>query len=275
MGNPAFFADSALDTATVTSLPTADTDFPVTALFDDRPFELYKNGTTDTEVIIKSDAGGGNTDDVDYLAIYAHDLFDPASDGNGAVIWFLEWSDDDAAWTEISTDTATDNKIIIRAFATTETHRYFRLRLTRAGTFIVSIGQVQWGERVEMPHGVQIGFDPEAEMTERNTTRSKTGNRLGAVFIFSDRLFPVNIPLVTDVFLRDETTGGFKDFWDNHANEGSPFFSWWNIGDAGSFEKDAFWGSVSGRSRIQRPLRTQVSEGKRDLRFEVDGIKES
>lgn len=274
MANPIFGADSRLDTDTLTTTPTENVNFPDSNLFDDRVFTIFKPTSAATEVIIKTDAGGGNTVDVDYFMALGHDFFDPDEDGNGALRVRFESSTDDISYvTHVDVNLATDNQIILRTF-TKVTKRFYRLKLTRGSSFIPSIGQLQWGARVEFPTGVNVGFDPQEERLKSASTRSQTGNIVGAVRFFTERSIRIQGKLILDSFIRDETTGGFQDFWDDHASQMKPFVFAWNPGNPGNFEKDALFAVIDPRRGIRRPLRTQLDVGLRDIMFSITGVKE-
>jgi len=275
MGSAIIGADSRLDTDTITLSPVENVNFPAINLFDDRLYTIFKPNATATTVTIKTDAGVGNTVDVDYFMALGHDFFDPASDGNGAVDIELEHSADDIGYTSIFSETGIlDNKIILRAF-TKVTNRFFRLSITRVATFIPSIGQLQWGKSVIFPAGsILKGFDPQMEAIKNVTSRSQSGQILGAVRFYQERKADIKAKLLTNAFIRDETLGGFQDFWDNHGVLLKPFVYSWNSGNPGSFEKDSFFCQVDERRGIGRDIVTPLDTGFRDLSFSVVGVKE-
>lgn len=283
MGNVIFGADSRLDQDTVSASVAADADFPVANLNDDRSFTLYKMGSTATELLVKTDAGVGNTVDVDYFMLVGHDLPDPDSDGNGEVLVQFQHSTDDISYTTIFAigvilgEGPVPSTIIARSF-TKETKRFFRLRLTRAAAFKVSLGELQWGQAIRPGIGVAVGFDPNDETIEGQFNRSRTGQLLGAVRAFSMRRARVRLELLDGSFVNDTTDPtGFKFFWDTHASLLKPFLFHWNPGAAGapgSFEPDAFFAIIDPGAGINRPLRTQLDVGRKDLEFAVIGVKE-
>ena len=273
MATPVFGADSRFDADTVTSVPAEDTSFPKSNLSDDRVFTVFKPTSAATTVDVITDTGGAGAS-VDYFGLIGHDLFDPASDGNGAVLATFASSPDNSVYTTIFSVTPTDNKVIFRTFASVS-ERFFRLRMTRGASFIPSLGQLQWGVRVEIPFGVQVPFDPEEERINARSTKSQTGNIMGTTLVFSERRARLRFPLQTDTFLRSATTGQFGDFWNNHASLMKAFFFAWNPGNPGSFEQDAFFAIIDPRSNIRRPLTTQVDTGFRDLQIEIQGLKET
>ncbi len=272
MGLPLIGQESRLDSDTVTTVPAAATGFPISNLSNDRPFLAFKPTSTATTVDIITDAGVGNTTDADYFMIVGHDLFDPASDGNGAVTLTFAHSADNSSYTTIFTQAATDNLIIPKAFAQF-TNRFFRLRLTRAGTFIPTVGEVQWGTALQFPDGLEVGFDPNTENINVRANESQTGNILGAINNFVQRQATIRIPLVQDTFVSGTTLGDFKEWWDNNGSKMDAFLWWWNRDDA--FRTDGLFAVVNPSSSINRPWRTQVSGGRRDIEFEVLGLKES
>ncbi len=273
MAVPMVGADSRLDNDTVTTSPAEDDNFPAANLSDDRTFTVFKTTSAATTVTVDTDAGSGNTVDVDYFMMVGHNFF---SLGGGVpnLVQLLSAGEDLVFDNQIFSVTPADDKIILRTFPTV-TDRAFRLRLIKASGFIPSIGQLQWGVRVDMEFGTQVGFDPQEERLVARINRSQTGQILGAISTYSERRATINIPLVTNAFVRSTTApGGFQDFWDNHATQMFPFVFAWNPGNPGSFEKDAFFCQLEPGQMIQRPLRTPLDSGFRDLEFRVTGLKE-
>ncbi len=266
MGLPLFGADSLLDSDTLTSSPVAATAFPLANLNDDRVFTAFKPSATGT-LDIKTDAGVGNTSDVDYFGMVGHDLFT-----EGATITFAR-SSDDISYTTIFTSTPGDDKIILRGFDQ-ETFRFFRLRITGA-VAAVSIGQLQWGTKVEVPFGIEVGFDPLAEVVRMRQTRSQEGNILGSVATFAERRASIALRLMPNSFVNGTTVGDFLEFWDNHASIGKPFFWQWNAEEPPvNFEKDAFFAVIVNDVAISRPIVTPLDSGERDISFDIEGLKE-
>ena len=76
MGVPFIGADSRFDDtqsgAAVTVTPTGATGFTKERLTDDRPFTVYKMGTAGLSVVVKTDAGSGNTRKVGYFMLIGH-----------------------------------------------------------------------------------------------------------------------------------------------------------------------------------------------------------
>ena len=263
MGVPLFGANSRLDADTLT-VTSENTSFPKANLTDDRVFTVFKPATNVDPLDIITDTGGAGSV-VDYFGIVGHDL-----STQSVTITFAS-SADNVTYTTIFATTPTTDKIIFRSF-TSVTNRFFRLRIT-GQTAIPSIGEVAWGKRVEPPFAISFrGFDPQAEEVNMRINRSQSGNILGSIFAFAERSARVRIPLTPDSFLRDNTLGGFLDFWDTHAGIGKPFFFLW-CKDC-NFDQDAFFGVIEPGSRINRPLRTSLSSGFRDLDLEVIGLKE-
>lgn len=291
MGKPFFGADSLLDDSAVTNTVSvaADAAFPFSNINNDRSWSPYKMGSSVTTVIVTSDAGVGNTRTIDYFMLVGHDLFDPSLDGLGPITsLFFERSADAAAWSTVfsivpgSTPTGSivDNKIIARFFTTPIVDRAFRLRIERpANAFIASLGELQYGRAVQIPTGVQRGFDPNVEAMHVRRTQSQTGNILGATERFTDRSAAIAIALLATSFIDGTSLGDFKEFWDNHASKMLPFLWHWNPdadpnANPGDFEKDAFFAIIDPQTRISRPLSTQIAAGLRDLNFNVVGPKE-
>ena len=268
MGLPLFGAESRLDDASPASFsvtPVAATGFPESRLNDDRDFLAFKWSATGTLDVVY-DAGVGNTGNVDYFAMVGHDLF---TQGSTAV---FASSPDDIVYTTIFTVTPTDDNIVLRAF-TLVAARFFRLRVT-GSTAAPSISELNFGEQVQIPFNMGTGFDPQAERTRMRSTRSQTGNILGTVALFSERSAAINLPFMPNSFVNGTSIGDFKEFWDNHASLGKPFFWAWNPANPGNFEKDAFFAVIVNDATLARPVTTPLDSGFRDIRFNIVGLKE-
>jgi len=262
MSSPIFGAHSRLDSDTVTVSPGSATGFPPANLGDDRLYTYWKASASGT-TFVKTDTTGSAAS-VSYFGMASHNLFTV-----GATLAF-QGSPDNSTWTTIFTTTPTDNLIILRAF-TAVSYRYYRAYITGASA-AVQIGELSWGVAVDPGYGFEVGFDPNEEDLNARYSESQTGNILGVVLTFTGRRTGVKLRLIPDSFIRDNTTGGFKDFWDNHASKFKPFFFAWNKDTA--YEKDGYFAIVDTGSRIRRPLVTPLSTGYRDLEFDIIGVKE-
>ena len=265
MGLPFFGADSRLDSDILTVSPAAASGFLEANLTDDQLFELFKHSATGTLDII-TDAGVGNTGDVDYLGLVNHDLFT-----QGSTITFAS-SPDNVVYSTIFTVAPADNKIIARSF-TLVTDRFFRLRITGSAA-APFIGQASWGKRVEVPFGIEVGYDPQTETVRMRHTRSQTGQILGAVATHSERRSNISLKFMPESFVRGTSVGDFGEFWDNNAKIGKLFLWQWNGGNPGSFEKDAVFMVIENDASIGRPLVTQLDVGFRDISFSAVGLGE-
>lgn len=275
MGNPIFGADSRLDSDTITLNVASSASFPSTNLFDDRIYTVCKTASSTDNFEIKTDTGAANSQAVDYFMMVGHDLSDPNSDGSGACTVSFAWSNDDATYTSLFSVTPTNNKIICRAF-TQVTARYYRLGIVRGTNFIPSIGQLQWGQRVEAPYyGLPVGYDPQSETVKSSESVSQSGNVLGAVRHYSERKENIKLDLMPDSWIRGTSVSDFGYFWDNHASLMKPFLYAWNPGNPGSYETDAFFCKVEAGNMLGRKLRTPNAGGWRDVEFSVVGLKES
>lgn len=285
MGVPIIGADSRLDDASpaATSVsPSGAVGFPKENLTDDRIFTLYKMSTSTSPLDIKTDAGVGNTAVVSYFFAVGHNFKSvgdapPVGDNNGAVDINFAFSDDDVAYTTIFSITGVaDDRIIARRFTLAAPHRFYRLRVTRASSFIVSIGQVGWGQAVVFPFGMPVGFDPNAETLNARSNISQTGNIVGAAVLFTQRRVSVSLELQPSTFVDDATIGGFREFWDKHGQLMKPFLFMWNAENLATdttFEKDSVFGVIA-PGDLGRPLTTQLATGFRDLSFEIVALKE-
>jgi hypothetical protein len=273
MTAPVFLWHNLLDTETVTSSVAAATGFPVTNMYDDRLYTLFKMGSSNTELLIKTSSAGNQA--VDYFSIQGHDLSQPAGSGAAVDILF-QYSDNDSSWTTVTgltTITPTTNRVIVRTF-TSSSHKYWRLKINRAAAFIASIGQVQWGQRCESPYGVKVGFDPQAEDIVSQMNRSQTGNVLGALYSYGLRKAKIDLEFLTNTWVRGSSTNQFQYFWDNHARKMKPFLFLWYHDVSGTYEQDAIWCTVDPGSSVSRPLATQLASGYRHISFSVTGTRE-
>lgn len=273
MGLPCIGANSIFDTITPTTSPAADTSYPLARLYDDRSYNLFKNGSLSATVDIITDAGLGNTSAVNYLAILNHDLSQPAGAG-AACLWTFAGSTNGSAYSTIDSGTPTDNKVIFRKFAANQAFRFYRLRITRAATFICSIGEMQWGTAVEFPYGINLDYDPQLEKIEGQLNRSQTGKIIGAIRKHTEKESHVKMELIDNSFVRGTAVGQFAQFWDNHGKLLKPFFWAWNPGDPGSFETDTYWAIIKPTFDLRRPLRTMVDSGMLDLEWTMEGEAE-
>jgi hypothetical protein len=278
MGVPLFGANSRLDIDTVTAGSVPVPGFPLSNLFDDRSFTVFKTQATLTSMTINTNAGATGIADVDYFFLAGHDLNDPAKDGLGAVKLEFEASNDGIGFANIFTVTPSDNKIIARSFPQvklfTVLPRFFRIVLSRAAAFQASLGEMQWGKGVRPPLGFAVGFDPDDQRVMARFNRTQVGNLVGSTVNFIQRQAEINFPRIEDSFVSGVSVGDFKDFWDNHARLLKPFLFLWNsvqLATDVTNEKQAFWAMVDPGGGIQRPLVTQVDVGFRDLRFRILG----
>ena len=111
-----------LESGTVTVTGTPDTGYPVSRLYD-RGLSLYWKDTVTEAKTFHVDQGATGILDVDMLAIFGHNF-----DGEDMQ---LQYSDDDAAWTDAVTDwTQSGDAQITKPLAAAVTHRYWRVTVT-------------------------------------------------------------------------------------------------------------------------------------------------
>lgn len=276
MGTPLFGADNRLDQDTVILSAAADPDFPGSNLNDDRTYTVYRNNLATAGLNIVTDAGSAVN--VDYFMLAGHDLSDPNKDAAGAVKLTFQSSPDDIVYTTIFTVTPSDNKLIARSFLPAVSERFFRIRLTRASAFKVNLGELQWGTGVRAPFGFEVGFDPDAERLRARFNQTHTGNFVGSTVQFTERQADINLRIMPDSFVSDDTSpGGFRDFWNNHARLLKPFLFLWNPGTLATdvtHEPEAFFALVDPGQGIRRPLVTPLDKDFRDVRFRIVGLAE-
>ncbi len=276
MGAPLIGSNSRLDTDTTSFTEVAAAGTDEANITDDRLFTLYKMGLSDTLFQIVTDAGAGNTVDVEYFALIGHDLDDPEADGLGGCTLVFEQSADGSAFTPIFTlSPVASSKIIARAGATI-TNRFFRITVTRGSAFKISIGQLAWGKAVKFPDGVPVGFDPNEDRIVSRTNVSQTGNLLGTTLQYIERRAEFRLDHVPGSFVNDTTLGGFKNFLENDGELGKAFLLMWNAENlfaTTTFETDSIWGRLD-PGTLARSLSTQLDVGRRNVTFAVVGLKE-
>jgi len=159
-----------LESGTVTA-STEASGFEKENAYDNNTYDYWK--PTAATAYLNLDGGYGRW--VDYFSLGAHDLFDNSS----TVV--LQYADDSAYTTNLtdafSAVTPTDNSPIFRSF-TSVNKRYWRLKLTGA---VASLGDVRFGERLEIPSGIPKPFKLLSESREstRLINKSEGGQKLG------------------------------------------------------------------------------------------------
>jgi hypothetical protein len=265
MGLPTFGADSVLRDVTLT-VSSEDPAFPKANLKDERAFTIFKPLGIGSPVDIITDAGVGFTSRVNYLGLIFHDLFT-----QGASIAFAS-SPDAAVWTDIFTAVPGDNRVIFRSFGLV-TARYFRLRVSGAAAPF-SIGELNWGRKVEVPYGLPVGFDPNAEVLDLAYSVSQVGNILGSIYKFGTVRLALSWNHLPATFVEGTDVGEFRHFWDTWAGLGRPFFFCWAAGNPGASEKDAIFCVAEAGTPLTRPYNAPRQQGYRDLAFSVMALKE-
>lgn len=153
-----FFWDTMLgsegSTLTATSTESAG-DHDVDYLYNMLEVNIWKASSSSSQTIIY-DAGVGNTATADYLAIIGHNLF------TADAVIYLQYSDTGAfageETTVVSAYSPTSDNVVLREFATSGAHRYWKLSLTSL-TVIPYMAICIWGQKTELDWA-SASFDP-------------------------------------------------------------------------------------------------------------------
>lgn len=139
MANPIYLTcKNILEDATVTVSVGADTAYPAARLYD-RAISFYWQKTGTAAITIHIDQGAADILDVDFLAIFRHNL------SGEDITW--EYSDNDADWSDaVAGWTQADNGQIIKTLGSAISHRYWRITITSMTD--PRIGEIWMGERL-------------------------------------------------------------------------------------------------------------------------------
>jgi hypothetical protein len=198
-----------LDAVPVASSTAAG--FDVLNLRDARAYTFYKPASMPFTVTVDC----GSSKNVDYWAIYGHDLFT-----TGCTIE-LRKSTDNFAANDVLVDTHTpgDNKPILRLITSTGS-RYWRLRGLTGTAPTLAIAML--GVRLEVPAGVREGFDPIGRNEISQFNRSIKGHALGIVTDFAEWKESLFFELVSWTWVRDTWAAA----WDAWLKSEPWLFSW-------------------------------------------------
>ena len=150
---------------------TEPTGFEVENSYDYKTHTAVKDTTTTTRHIT-IDAGSGNTITADYMGVIGHNLFDAP----GATI-SCQHSDNAATYTTLVSHTVAANEAIFEVASATETHRYWRIRITHNAAFTIS--HISFGQALEC-RPIGAGFRPPVyEHYESINAQGNAANYLG------------------------------------------------------------------------------------------------
>jgi len=185
-GKPKFYYEHNLSGLVATS--TATGLYDVANLLDRLEGTFWKAANTTTPMYITFDAGSGNTVKADYLAISGHNL-----NTIGATI-VLQYSTDNfsADINDAFTAFAPPNDLTLVKEFTSQTKRYWRLKITGTLSAAPYIAICYWGELFELDY-CTVSFDPHAEEDNASDIVSHTGVLQEVDEQWTERAFAIGI----------------------------------------------------------------------------------
>jgi len=218
--NPAILYDNRLDNGTPVSSVTVDTGYAVLNLRDWRNYTFWQATSAGPFYITVNCAA---TKTANTLAIIGHNL------GTIGATVSLECSSDN-----FSTDTTvalsgfvpSNDKVIYKQF-TSQNKQYWRLKITVPTSSSPRMAILCFGTRLDFPYGVITPYDPFSQSVKSESNSSQVGNLLGSVVSYYEVNPKPQWQYLTASWVRDT----FMTFWDNHAQNMTPFFFSWEPGD--------------------------------------------
>ncbi len=205
---PIFLKDNRYNDAVPTAT-TTDPDFDVENITDERSFTFWKAADLTQQDI---DVAGPGT--ADAIGIASHNLA-----GLDCEVYS---SEDGGAWTLRHSFTPADNSVILQAFNTHTAAYGWRLRIPIA-TEAAYLAVLQIGARLSMPRFPVGDFTPERIKQHKETTKGKTGHRLGALIQYRE----VDIKATFKYIDPDWYHATLEPFIE--ANAGTQLFFGWDV----------------------------------------------
>ena len=119
--------------------------------------------------------------------------------------------------TTIGTNTFTDDNPKYISL-TSSSERYYRIRIS-GGTGAYACGMFFLGNKYTMPVLPQDGFDPDEQQAFFKVNTAITGHAVGSSVTHTDRMQKLSMRYVSEAQAQT-----FKDFYEDHASLGKPFF---------------------------------------------------
>jgi hypothetical protein len=248
---PLVLYDNRFNDSTPTASSTDGTGgFDVAHLLDWRPYTWWKPAALPATVTIDC----GTAKAADYLFIYGHDL------GTQSATLEIRYSTDNFVTDDnlAATLSPSDDLPKLARF-TSQTKRYWRLRIPSGAVDIPSLAIAVAGAGLEIPGSISDGFDPAGRRSQGQFNRSVAGHPLGRAIDFDEWTQDVSIQWLSRTWLDSN----FAPAWSAHLRS-SPFgFAW----DAEGHVDDLFLVNTDGRFETPHHAGDYV-----DLKISLAGV---
>lgn len=211
---PKIYHDNRLDDGT----PAASTTAAGTSVLNLRDFRPYSWWSpTALPATVTVDCASAKA--VDYWAIYGHNL------GTKGATIELRGSTDNFSASDVLVDSLapSSDAPFVRLINSTSC-RYWRLRIT--GASAPSIAIASFGVALDLPSGLQSGFDPLGRTIKGQYNRSELGHPLGRTVRYEEWSESISLELVTADWARTYWLAA----WNAHLRDDPFIFSWDPLG---------------------------------------------
>jgi hypothetical protein len=247
MALPRIYYDNRFADGTPLASSTAS-GFAAANLRDWRPYTWWKPAALPATVTV--DCGSAKA--ADYALVYGHDLAI-----QGCTVEVRGSTDNfTSSNVLVATATPTDNEPVLLSFASVS-YRYWRLRITGSAAPALAIAAI--GAVLEVPVGLQQGYDPLGREIDGQMNNNEAGQPLGRVVQYERWRQNITFQRVSWTWVRNT----WLPAWRAHLRS-SPFAFGW---DVGAYPKDVKLVNVG------RQFDTPHYSGARcDLRLEMTGV---
>jgi hypothetical protein len=218
--------------ATLTASASASA-FPSTNLGDWKDFRRWHgSGATNSYTLILDLGAGYASLSLKCLALAGHNFntvgarYKLEAGTNGV----------DFATAVVAYQTPANNKTVAHFF-TDPAKRYLRLTIDNNGgaNFTPQLGVLFLGDYLEIEDYIEAPFDPDAEVVHGSRQLGETGNILGMVTDWRERVISMTFPYLTKAWF----TSTWKAYWDSYFDK--PFVFVWDATDHATEAYLAVW----------------------------------
>lgn len=211
MARPRFFYDNRFADATPVASSTAAGDFSVLNVREWRDYRKWKPTSLPATITVNC----GSAKYVDSVVIWSHDLYT-----NGCTVEVRGSTDNfGASDVLVHSYTPTSDAPIVRVFTPAQ-YQYWRVRIT--GSTAPTIGICAIGNVLEIPAGIDSGFDPIGRKIVGDYNRSETGRPLGRNIVFQEWGEKLRFSHLTWAWVR----ASWLPAWEAHLNRNPFVFAW-------------------------------------------------